>query len=346
MKSSMKKNTLLSTYCALAMIAVAPASVGSDEIKNGPIPVMIDVPKTTFIMGRADDMKGESDEVPQYEVHLSAHQIGKYEVTNAQYAAVLNWAKEQGYLQSNPLRRLTDTSNDNVYFNGRMLKVINKHSEIILENGLYTPIMRDGLFMDEHPVVDVTWSGAVAYANWLSEIQGLAPCYDFATFNRISPLPNGYRLPTEAEWEHAGGWQGSRAKAPWNFASSTDTITGQQGNFELQNPMHTIGMSTHPFTSPIGYFNGQSPNTLNSPSPVGCYDMSGNVQEWCEDWFSDYTEDTKTNPTGPESGAFKIVRGGGWNSVKSTCRTTNRGWTQPSNHFRSFGFRLARTPNE
>ena len=328
--------------CVIAFACADSAYSDTESDKNGPIPVLIDVPESTFVMGRSPEMSGESDELPQHTVTLGAHQIGKYEVSNAQYAAVLNWALEMDYLQDDFYQPYTKNPG-NVYVKGRLIKVITDESQIIFNNGRFTPITRDGLFMDNHPVVDVTWNGAVAYVNWLSEIRGLTPCYDLGTFTRITPVPDGYRLPTEAEWEHASGWQDPEKETSWSYANSSHEITIQQGNFQLMNPMHALGMASYPYTSAIGYFDGQSPDTVNSVSPIGCYDMSGNVQEWCEDWFSEYTEEPKADPAGPDSGTFKIVRGGGWNSIQSTCRTTNRGWTEPFNHFRSFGFRIARS---
>ena len=327
----------------LLLAALAPSITTAQEDKNPLVPIMIEIPATEFMIGRDESQRGESDELPRHPVKLSAHEIGKYEVTNSQYVAVLNWALQEGRLQ-NAQFTTYDQSGGDIYMKGRLLKVINEETQIIFERGQFKTIMRDGIFMDDHPVVNVTWPGAVAYANWLSEIQGYTPAYDFTTFRRVTPLNDGYRLPTEAEWEHAAGWNTDGKNDTWNFANASDSLTHSQANYQLQNPLKPFGLNSYPYTTPIGFFDGSTEYREAAISPRGCYDMSGNVQEWCEDWFAPYSPTTQSDPTGPPEGVFKVVRGGGWNSMKNSCRTTNRGWTEPFNKFHSFGFRLARTP--
>ena len=326
------------------LLALVPALASAqDDQKNPLVPIMVEVPAVEFMLGRDVDQDGESDELPRHPVKLSAHEIGKYEVTNSQYVAVLNWALEEGRLNNQQFQPY-DESGGNIYMKGRLLKVIDTDSQIIFERGQFKTVMRDGIFMDDHPVVNVTWPGAVAYANWLSEIQGLTPAYDFATYTRIEPLTDGYRLPTEAEWEHAAGWNGAGNELTWKFGTSSDTLTHSHANYQLDNPLKPFGLASYPFTTPIGFYDGTSESRKLAISPLGCFDMSGNVQEWCEDWFAPYPGGEQVDPVGPDTGTFKVVRGGGWNSMKNSCRTTNRGWTEPFNCYRSFGFRIARTP--
>jgi formylglycine-generating enzyme required for sulfatase activity len=345
MHYSITTTTLLLLCCVFALSAWPDTS----DVKNTLVPIMIDVEASTFEMGRAESFDGESDEVPRHAVTLSRHQIGKYEVTNSQYVAVLNWALEKGYLNNTLFKPFTEAASEagpSPHYRGRLLIAMSADSDIIFEHGQFKTTMRDGIFMDDHPVVDVTWAGAVAYANWLSEIQGLEPCYSMTTFTRLNPVTDGYRLPTEAEWEHAAGWRGDPQEVSFQYGNSDNALSDQHGNFQLHNPLRVSGLDSYPYTTPIGYFDGSTPERQLAISPIGCFDMSGNVQEWCEDWFGPYTAEAKTDPTGFPKSPFKVVRGGAWNSMKNFCRTYNRGWTEPYNHYRSFGFRLARTPSK
>jgi formylglycine-generating enzyme required for sulfatase activity len=125
-----------------------------------------------------------------------------------------------------------------------------------------------------------------------------------------------YRLPTEAEWEYAarGGTSGERY-------GTIDDIAWYSGN---------SGSSTHPV--------GQK-----QPNAYGLYDMLGNVSEWCQDWYSDYTSSAKTNPTGPSLGSFRVLRGGSRGSVARNVRAPNRHFLTPYIRFNILGFRLAST---
>lgn len=337
-------HTILATF-----LFVTTIHADTSGVKNALIPIMVDIEATTFQLGRLDTQDGESDEIPRHSVTLSPYEIGKYEITNSQYVAVLNWALDKSYLNNalfKPFTEIASEAGPSPHYRGRLLIALSSSSDILFEHGQFRTTMRDGIFMDDHPVVDVTWAGAVAYANWLSEIQELSPAYDMKTFTRIDPLTDGYRLPTEAEWERAAGWEGGLEERSYQYATSADDLAKNEANFQLGNPLKVSGLDSYPFTTPIGYFDGSTPQRKLAVSPSGCFDMSGNVQEWCEDWFGPYTEEAKTDPTGVPKSPFKVVRGGGWNSMKNSCRTTNRGWTEPFNHFRSFGFRVARTPSQ
>ena len=321
-------------------------------------------------MGRTsagdDATYGIANELPTHSVTLSAYQIGKYEVTNKQYCDVLNWAKAQGYLKTSAGAAWAGTGD--IYAGGNLQIILGYTAaacNIQYAGGAFSAKTRTGLpgtttyAMDTHPVVGVSWYGAVAFCNWLSQMQGLTPCYNMASANWpltvAPPTAGGYRLPTEAEWERAAGWNGTKH---WIYGFASDTLTGKnRANYYDSNPdyVNPLGLTASPFTSPVGWFNGVnvSPNgsitTVNSASPVGAYDMSGNVYEWCHDWHlaTYYSGGSMTNPTGPTTAqTHRIGRGGSCasDSFFNCCRSAFRPYVAPVNTYNDYGFRIARTP--
>jgi len=177
---------------------------------------------------------------------------------------------------------------------------------------------------DLMPVAAISWKEVVMYCNKRSQKEGLVPCYRFSGDHvRCIWNANGYRLPTEAEWEYAareGHLQGARPKryagsdsvdeVAWCFPGSKCTV-------------HPVGQKM--------------------PNRLGIHDMSGNVREWCWDMLGRYGKDAETDPRGPSSGAFHIVRGGSYDQRASKQRVTSREAYPPSGHYGDVGFRLARS---
>lgn len=345
---------------------------GESSVKSDTIylePAMIPVSAGVFIMGGTgggdDEQHGFPNEVPTHSVSLSSYLLGKYEVTTRQYCDVLNWAKAQGYLYSDvegsPWAGEGDIYAGGAGFRYPIVDFSSTQCYLQYIRGLFVPTTRTGLpdeteySMAEHPMVEVSWYGAVAFCNWLSQMLGQAPCYylgaDEWPLTVAPPSPGGYRLPTEAEWERAAAWDTSIPKH-WIYGFMGDTNTGSDrcndrndGSF-IDNP---LGLTAYPLTSPVGWFDGVniSPNgnipTVNSPSPVGAYDMSGNVNEWCQDWYTPYTAAPQTNPLGDSTGTQRSVRSGTWQSNYWGCRTAYRMFAGPSGMAGYQGFRLSRS---
>jgi len=175
---------------------------------------------------------------------------------------------------------------------------------------------------EEFPVVGVNRYEAMAYCNWLSE-----------TFGKT------YRLPTEAEWEKAARGTDQR-KYSWG-----NTIDGSNANYRESGDPYSEGLT------PVGFFNGTIRNgfqTTKSPSPYGAFDMSGNVWEWCLDYYNEtyYQEcaidGVVLNPTGPSSGSIRVVRGGSWIYGTDLQRSTFRNSYNPLLRNANIGFRWVR----
>ena len=171
------------------------------------------------------------------------------------------------------------------------------------------------------PVINVSWYDAVNYCNWLSGQDGLSKVYRISgtsvTWNQGA---NGYRLPTEAEWEYAARG-GTRSKG-YKYAGSNNI--GEVGWYSGNS-----GSKTHPVK-------GKGANEL------GLYDMSGNVYEWCWDWYDRYSSTAQTNPTGPSSGSLRLGRGGSGESYFRPLQSTYRGRDSPSHRRSHIGFRPVR----
>jgi formylglycine-generating enzyme required for sulfatase activity len=198
----------------------------------------------------------------------------------------------------------------------------------------------------------VNWYDCVKWCNARSQEAGLTPVYyTDAGFTQVyktgdvTPYvnwsANGFRLPTEAEWEKAarGGLSGRRF--PWgnlisegqaNYYGDTNDYSYDRGP-NGYNSIGSIG-GTSPATSPVGSFD------VNG---YGLYDMAGNVFEWCWDWYgTPYGQPTTGNPTGPGTGGYRVLRGGDGSDLASVARCACRGYGGPSGAVSSLGFRCVR----
>jgi uncharacterized repeat protein (TIGR02543 family) len=269
------------------------------------------IPAGTFTMG--DSLDGMTN-APTRTVTLSAFYMGQREVTKAEWDAVKAWAVSHGY----------------------------------------TDLADGGGKATNHPVQTVTWWDVVKWCNAKSEKEGLSPCYAVngsvmktgITVPTVTWTANGYRLPTEAEWEKAarGGLSGKRF--PWG-----DTISHTQANFYNfavkfyqvgTTGFHPIyGTGSYPYTAPVGSF---------AANGYGLHDMAGNVYEWCWDWYGAYASGTQTDPRGAALSSNRVYRGGSCDvSEADECRVAerNNGYAAPGDPSSSrnlgLGFRPARS---
>ncbi|MDR2095402.1 MAG: SUMF1/EgtB/PvdO family nonheme iron enzyme [Treponema sp.] len=186
---------------------------------------------------------------------------------------------------------------------------------------------------DDLPVENVSWYDAIEYCNKRSVKEGLTPAYtrngDSVMWNRNA---NGYRLPTEAEWEYA-----CRAGTAGPFSTGNNITTGQ-ANYN----------GNYPYNENVqGEYREKTWNVGSGAANAwGLYDMHGNVWEWCWDRYGSYDGKAQTDPAGPSdpasSDADRVERGGGWSAYAQYLRSANRNYYTPSGRVGNLGFRLVR----
>jgi formylglycine-generating enzyme required for sulfatase activity len=196
-----------------------------------------------------------------------------------------------------------------------------------------------------HPVQEVNWYDCVKWCNARSQRDGLTPVYytdvrctqiyksGQVAEPCVSNSANGYRLPTEVEWQYAARGGVENRRFPW---SDTNTIQHTRANYlsavydspaydtsETRGFHPTYAFGVAPYTSPAGVF---------APNGYGIYDLAGNVAEWCYDWYPGYV------------GVYRTVRGGSWASDAISCRVVERGLARANITNNSYGFRTVRKP--
>lgn len=278
------------------------------------------IPEGDFVMGCETNVghpARRSDEIPQHIVYISAFYMDVHQITKTLWDDVKNYNGGNGYS----------------YSNTGSAKAAN------------------------HPVQTVDWYDCLKWANARSEKEGLTPVYytdaSFSTVYKTGELvpfadwnANGYRLPTEAEWEKAarGGLQDKRF--PWGdrinhtLANYSAFCTSNVFDYSYDDGPEcgyhpTFATGGFPYTNPVGYF---------SENGYGLYGMAGNVLEWCWDYYDDtyYSTSPLNNPRGPETGTKRIARGGYWINPAITSRIANRYNLSPEWEMYYAGLRLVR----
>ena len=250
---------------AAVMIDTLSGTVYTETISNINFSMeMVGVQGGTFAMGCTFEQSDcDNEESPLHQVSLSSYHISKYEITQAQWKAVMGTTIEQQAAKAR---------------DSRMAGV-----------------------GDNYPVYYVSWTEAKEFCDKLSEKTG-----------------KKYALPTEAQWEFAARG-GNKSKGYKHSGSNTlDDVAWYYDN--SNGTTHTIGAKT--------------------PNELGIYDMSGNVLEWCADWYGAYSSDAVTNPTGPYSGNGRVFRGGNWRYPDDVCRVSYRNGSGPGSRGYILGFRV------
>ena len=296
-------------YVPLAKVRVT----AFDGTTPPPPPGMVYIQGGAFQMG--DNLDGQTNSMPVHNVQVNGFFMDRTELTREQILTVQTWGTSHGYSMGNGDSRATG-----------------------------------------HPVRTISWTDAVKWCNARSEMEGLIPVYysddlqtmvfrsgtsaGLLTNSKVKWTANGYRLPTEAEWEKAARGGSSGLRYPWG-----NTVAGDQANYNNSgDPTEGVGPSPH--TTPVAYYNGsQTPVGADMGNGYGLYDMAGNVWEWCWDRYDSAfygTGSAGDNPRGPDGGGTRVRRGGSCVDGSSFLRVSYRDGFNPDNLYDYIGFRCVR----
>ena len=289
------------------------------------------IPAGIFTMGSPSDEPGRESGEDQHSVTISkSFLMAAREVTNEQMRALMQWAYDTGKISADSSTVRNLEGNQQV-----LLDLASSFSLISFTTDLFT--VDPG--KEDYPCLEVTWYGAVAYANYLGDKEGRERAVDFTDWS-IDWESTGYRLPTEAEWEYA-----TRAGTTTAFYTGPITHTGNSPlDPNLDRAGWYFGNSDNP-DNPMFFGVGTHPVGQKEPNGWGLHDMHGNAWEWCWDWYGSYDSGAQTDPRGPASGSDRIMRGGSCFNPAWNCRSALRGFRPPSNSGFTVlpGIRLARS---
>ncbi|MEE3314481.1 MAG: SUMF1/EgtB/PvdO family nonheme iron enzyme [Treponema sp.] len=286
------KKKIEKAFIALLILLVSSSFLNAEDISETIDKNCVFIEGGLFLMGKNEE---NEEEKSTQKVLLDSFYMSNHEVTNREYCIIMG------------------------------------DKAISFYGGLY------------HPVTDISWYDAIEFCNELSVRAGLKPCYNIDKQNAdpnnngndkykwtvvCDFSANGYRLPTEAEWEYAA--RGGKKSHEYVYSGSNDI---DKVGWYWENSFYYL--TDDFFKQVVG---------TKLPNELGLYDMTGNVWEWCWDWYGEYSFLQQTNPVGALTGSTRVIRGGSWISFPSTYSVTYRAAQMPDNSLStSLGFRIVKS---